>query len=251
VDSAEVFWQGFRLLPGWSLMPIDVKICGLSTGASVAAAVAGGATHIGFIFFPKSPRNVSAEQARDLVLLAGGGARSVAVTVDANDVMLDGIVAVMRPDMLQLHGSETPARVAEVKARFGLPVMKALSVRHRRDLDKVVPYIGIADRFLLDAKPPSGSELPGGNGISFDWTLLDHLDRSVDYMLSGGVNAGNVADAIALTGASGVDVSSGVESAPGKKDPERIAEFLRKARAPGQKRRDIRTPERGEQGRTA
>jgi phosphoribosylanthranilate isomerase len=232
-------------------MALDIKICGLSEPTSLEAALKGGATHVGFIFFPKSPRNVTAEQARDLVLLAGRRARSVAVSVDASDATLDGIVAIMRPDMLQLHGSETPARVAELKARFGLPVMKALSVRHRHDLERLAPYVGVADRFLLDAKPPSGSELPGGNGISFDWTLLDQLDRDIDYMLSGGVNAGNVADAIALTGASGVDVSSGVESAPGRKDPERIAEFLRKARATAQVRRGINAPEQGEQGRVA
>ena len=211
-------------------MPIDVKICGLSTTDSVESAVAGGATHIGFIFFPKSPRNVTPQSAASLARLAGPNVRTVAVTVDAANADLDSIVSIMRPGMLQLHGSETPERVAEVRSRFRLPVMKALSIREKGDLARALPYIGVADRFLLDAKPPPGALLPGGNGIAFDWSLLDALDRRVDYMLSGGVDAGNVVNAIASTGASGVDVSSGVESSPGTKDAGKIAEFLARVR---------------------
>jgi phosphoribosylanthranilate isomerase len=145
----------------------------------------------------------------------------------------------MRQDILQLHGSETPARVAELKARHGLPVMKALSIREKGDLARALPYIGIADRFLLDAKPPPGALLPGGNGITFDWSLLEALDRRVDYMLSGGVDAGNVVNAIASTGASGVDVSSGVESSPGIKDAGKIAEFLARVRLADRTRANV------------
>ena len=156
---------------------LDIKICGLKTEAALAAALAGGATHVGFIFFPKSPRNIDPVEAGLLREAARGRAKAVAVTVDADDVALDAIVAAMSPDMLQLHGNETPERVAEVKARYGLPVMKAFSVREASDLDAIGPYRGIADRFLFDAKPPAGSELPGGNGVSFDWRLLHGLDR--------------------------------------------------------------------------
>jgi phosphoribosylanthranilate isomerase len=217
-------------------MTLDIKICGLSEPSTLEAALQGGASHVGFIFFPKSPRNVSLEQAGELVRRVGGRARSVAVSVDAGDELLDALIAVVRPDILQLHGSETPARVAAVKGRYGIPVMKAISVRHRQDLDDLTPYIRIADRFLLDAKPPKESELPGGNGVSFDWTVLESLDRGIDYMLSGGVNADNVANAIASTRASGVDVSSGVESSPGVKDAGRIAEFLALARSADENR---------------
>jgi phosphoribosylanthranilate isomerase len=155
-----------------------------------------------------------------------GKAKIVAVTVDADSDLLDEIVSALSPDMLQLHGNENPERVLTVKAVYGLPVMKALSIRDADDLKRIEPYIGIADRFLLDAKPPAGSELPGGNGVSFDWRLLDALDEGVDYMLSGGLNAGNIGEALALTGAKAVDTSSGVESAPGVKDLKRMEEFF-------------------------
>ncbi len=181
---------------------------------------------VGFIFFAKSPRNVSVAQAAHLRQAAVGRAKAVAVTVDASDDALDVIVSGMKPDMLQLHGHETPERVREVRARFGLPVMKVVSVRERADLDQIASYMGIADTFLLDAKAPKGSELPGGNGVSFDWTLLSALDPRLDYMLSGGLNADNVAAALALTHAPGLDVSSGVESAPGIKDIDLIGKFF-------------------------
>jgi phosphoribosylanthranilate isomerase len=203
-----------------------VKICGLSTPETVAAALDNCAEMVGFIFFPKSPRNVSIEQAARLRRAAIGRSKAVAVTVDAADEALDELVRTMQPDILQLHGSETPERVAAVKVRYGLPVIKALSIRDAADLDKIAPYIGIADKFLLDAKAPKGSELPGGNGVSFDWSLLAALDPSLDYMLSGGVNAGNISEALAITHAPGLDLSSGVESAPGVKSVKLINEFF-------------------------
>jgi phosphoribosylanthranilate isomerase len=212
-----------------------IKICGLSTPETVAAALDNGACMTGFIFFPKSPRNVSVEQAALLRQAAHGRAKAVAVSVDASDVALDEIVTGMKPDILQLHGHEPPERVRAVKARFGLPVMKAISIRERADLDQIAPYIGIADRFLLDAKAPKGSELPGGNGVSFDWTLLSALDPGLDYMLSGGLNAGNAAEALRITHAPGLDVSSGVESAPGVKGIALIEEFFAAVSAAGEK----------------
>ncbi|MEZ5783617.1 MAG: phosphoribosylanthranilate isomerase [Rhizobiaceae bacterium] len=210
---------------------MDIKICGLKTDEAVAAALAGGATHIGFIFFQKSPRNLDPEEAGRLRQAARGKAAAVAVTVDADDAFLDHIVEAMQPDMLQLHGKETPDRVAEVKARYALPVMKAFSVSSVADLEKIGPYLGIADRFLFDAKPPKGSELPGGNGVSFDWEILNALPAQTDYLLSGGLNAENVGDAIRLANPPGLDISSGVESAPGVKDTALIEAFFRAARA--------------------
>ena len=210
---------------------MDIKICGLKTDDAVAAALAGGATHVGFIFFPKSPRNLEPEEAGRLRQAARGKAAAVAVTVDADDAFLDRIVEAMQPDMLQLHGKETPERVAEVKARYALPVMKAFSVSAVADLEKIGPYLGIADRFLFDAKPPKGSELPGGNGVSFDWEILNALPAQTDYLLSGGLNAENVGDAIRLANPPGLDISSGVESAPGVKDTALIETFFRAARA--------------------
>jgi phosphoribosylanthranilate isomerase len=212
-----------------------IKICGLSTPDTVAAALDKGADMIGFIFFPKSPRHVSVVQAALLRQAATGRAKAVAVSVDASDAALDAIVSEMKPDMLQLHGHETPERVRTVKARFCLPVMKAISIRERADFAQIAPYIGIADKFLLDAKAPKGSELPGGNGVSFDWTLLSALDPGLDYMLSGGLNAGNVAEALRISHAPGLDVSSGVESAPGVKDIVLIEEFFAAVAAVGEK----------------
>jgi len=212
-------------------MPLDIKICGLSTPETVAAALDAGATHIGFIFFAKSPRNVTPELAGQLRQPAQGRAKAVAVTVDADDSFLDDIVAEMQPDTLQLHGHESPERVAEVKARYKLPVMKAFSISTAADLEKIKAHVGIADHFLFDAKPPKGSDLPGGNGVSFDWTLLQNLDPTIDYMLSGGLNAQNIGEALRLANPPGIDISSGVESAPGVKDVNTIASFLEAVRA--------------------
>jgi len=213
-------------------MALDIKICGLKTEEAVDAALDGSANHIGFIFFEKSPRHVEAEVARDLSVRARQRlAIPVAVTVDADDATLADIVATVEPGMLQLHGKESPTRVADVRAKFGLPVMKAFSIREAADLDAIEPYYGIADRFLFDAKPPANSALPGGNGVSFDWSLLAALDGKVNYMLSGGLDPENVAEALAVSGARALDVSSGVESAPGVKDINRIAAFLKAAQA--------------------
>ncbi|MER9304069.1 phosphoribosylanthranilate isomerase [Mesorhizobium sp. M0293] len=212
-------------------MALDIKICGLKTDGAMAAALAGGASHVGFIFFPKSPRYVQPAEAGRLREAARGKAKAVAVTVDAGDVFLDEIVAKMQPDMLQLHGAETPERVAEVKASYGLPVMKALPLSVAADLERIKPFIGVADRFLFDAKPPKGSELPGGNGVAFDWRVLVGLDAGVDYMLSGGLNAANIGEALQLANPPGIDISSGVESAPGVKDPALIEQFFRAVRA--------------------
>lgn len=212
-------------------MALDIKICGLKTDKAMAAALAGGASHVGFIFFAKSPRYVEPAEAGRLREAARGKAMAVAVTVDASDAFLDHIIAKMQPDMLQLHGAETPGRVAELKARYGLPVMKALPLGEAADLDRIKPFIGISDRFLFDAKPPKGSELPGGNGVAFDWRILAGLDGGVDYMLSGGLNAANIGDALRLANPPGIDISSGVESAPGIKDPALIEQFFRAVRA--------------------
>lgn len=207
-------------------MKPDIKICGLKTPEAVERAVARGASHIGFIFFAKSPRNIEPDLAGQLADAVRGRAKIVAVTVDADPDDLDEIVALLRPDILQLHGKESPERVLEVRAMYGLPVMKAFSVREATDLERIDPYIGIVERFLFDAKPPVGSELPGGNGVSFDWRLMQSLDASVDYMLSGGLNKDNVGEALQVTRAPGLDVSSGVESAPGVKDLAMIDAFF-------------------------
>jgi phosphoribosylanthranilate isomerase len=210
-------------------MPIDIKICGLKTAAALDAALFGGASHVGFIFFPKSPRNIAPQEAGRLREAALGRAKAVAVTVDADDALLDAIVAAMAPDMLQLHGKESPARVAEVKARYGLPAMKALSVSEAADVTAAEAYRGVADRMLFDARPPKGAELPGGNGVPFDWRILDGYRG--DYFLSGGLTPENVGAAIRLLEPPGLDVSSGVESAPGVKDAELIAAFFAAVRA--------------------
>ena len=198
---------------------------------AVNAVIAGAATHAGFIFFEKSPRHLSVDEARDLALQAKrGGLKTVAVTVDADDRYLDDIVKVMRPDILQLHGRETPERAAKVKSNYGLPVMKAIAISEALDLQKLEPFQGIADRFLLDAKPPKNAVLPGGNAVSFDWNLVADLGTSIDYLLAGGLDADNVRQAILVANPPGLDISSGVESAPGVKDIVMIAAFLKAAR---------------------
>ncbi|OWZ89646.1 N-(5'-phosphoribosyl)anthranilate isomerase [Sinorhizobium sp. LM21] len=211
-------------------MKTQVKICGLKTAEAAERAVALGASHVGFIFFPKSPRNIEPDDAGRIADRIRGQAKIVAVTVNADNDELDEIVSALNPDILQLHGSEDAERLLTVKAMYGLPVMKALSVCEASDLEKIDAYIGIADRFLFDAKPPKGSDLPGGNGVSFDWKLLDALDGSVDYMLSGGLNADNIGEAMAQTSARAIDISSGVESAPGVKDLKLMESFFNAVR---------------------
>ena len=212
-------------------MSVSVKICGLKSEDMIDAAIQGGASHVGFIFFAKSPRNLAPEAAAKLAAHARGRAKTVAVSVNAEDGALDTIVSTVEPDILQLHGSESPQRVTEIKRRHGLPVMKAFALRQQGDLDRIEPYRGVADSFLFDAKPPEGSELPGGNGVAFDWRILSRLDGDVDYMLSGGLNAQNVGSALAQTHAGAIDISSGVESAPGVKDVGLIEEFFEAVRA--------------------
>ena len=206
-----------------------VKICGLSTADTLDAAISAGAGYVGFVFFEKSPRNVSVEAARDLAIEVPPGIAKVALTVDASDATLERITDVVPLDMLQLHGSETPERVAEVRAEFSLPVMKAIGISNADDVAKIDLYAPVADQLLVDAKPPKGGELPGGNGLSFDWRLIANRRWSKPWMLAGGLTPDNVAEAIALTGARQVDVSSGVENAPGQKDNELIASFLANA----------------------
>ena len=205
---------------------VRVKICGLCTEADVAATAAAGATYAGFVFFAKSPRNLTIAEAHSLALAAPEGLCKVALTVDADDAALDALVEGVPLDMLQLHGHESPARVAEVKARYGLPVMKAMGLAEEGDLADLIEMSLAADQLLIDAKPPSGAGLPGGNGLAFDWRLLVGLRWLKPWMLAGGLTAENVAEAVRLTGARQVDVSSGVESAPGVKDAGRIAAFV-------------------------
>lgn len=207
-------------------MKPDIKICGLKTAETVDRVVARGATHIGFIFFEKSPRYIEPDLAGALADRVRGKVLIVAVVVDPDNDDLDEIMTLVRPDILQLHGHESPERVLTIKALYNVIVMKAFSVRDAEDLRRVEAYIGIADRFLFDAKAPKGSELPGGNGVAFDWSLMAWLDGRVDYMLSGGLNKDNVALALTSTKASGIDTSSGVETAPGVKDLTMIDEFF-------------------------
>lgn len=209
-------------------MKLTVKICGLSTEATLDAALAAGADMVGFVFFPPSPRYLTLERAGTLAARARGRAEIVALSVDMSERGLGEIVDMVRPDWLQLHGREDPERVAAIKKRFSRRVMKAIGVREAADLLTAQRYRGIADRILLDAKPPKDAVLPGGNGAAFDWTILDGFD--MPYLLSGGLDPQNVSLALKTTGARGVDVSSGVESAPGRKDPALIRAFIAAAR---------------------
>jgi len=212
-------------------MSLLVKICGLSTRETLEAALEAGADMVGFVFFPPSPRHLGLDVARGLgEALTRGGVR-VALTVDADDATLAGIVEVINPDILQLHGHESPARVADIKRKFSREVMKALPVARASDLAALPDYAAVADRILFDARPPKGATRPGGLGAVFDWRLLENLDLKLPFMVSGGLDAGNVADALRLTRAAGVDVSSGVERAPGVKDVGMIGEFIRAVRA--------------------
>jgi phosphoribosylanthranilate isomerase len=211
-------------------MTLIVKICGLSTPETLDVALDAGADMVGFVFFPQSPRNVSLEMARILGARVHGRAQKVALTVDADDAFIDEIVAALKPDMLQLHGVESTDHVGALRETFGLAVMKALPVAVQGDLDRVPRYAAVADRLLFDARAPREATRPGGLGKSFDWHLLENLDLKLPFMLSGGLDAGNVAEALRITRAPGVDVSSGVESAPGVKDLEKIRVFIQAAR---------------------
>lgn len=205
---------------------IRVKICGLRDAGGIDAAVAAGAAYVGFVFFPRSPRALSLPEAAALALRVPPGVAKVALTVDADDAMLDALTAAVPLDMLQLHGHESPARVAEVRASHGLPVMKAVGVGGAADLPALEAYGRVADQLLVDAKPPAGAALPGGNGLAFDWRLIAGRRWPVPWMLAGGLTPGNAGEAVRLTGARQLDVSSGVESAPGIKDAGLIRDFL-------------------------
>jgi phosphoribosylanthranilate isomerase len=212
-------------------MTLAVKICGLSTRETLDAALDGGADMVGFVFFPPSPRHLALDVARELGQRVKRRAIKVALTVNADDATLAGIVQVLQPDILQLHGHETAARVSEIKRTFGREVMKALPVESKTDLAALSSYAAVCDRILFDARPPKDATRPGGLGAVFDWHLLENLDIKLPFMVSGGLNAGNVADAVRITRAGGVDVSSGVERAPGIKDVDMIGDFIRAARA--------------------
>jgi phosphoribosylanthranilate isomerase len=212
-------------------MSLLVKICGLQTPEALDVALESGADLVGFVFFAPSPRNLDDAAARALGARVKGRAGKVALSVDADDAALAAIVEALKPDMLQLHGVETPERVTALRARFGLPVMKAIPVAERKDLARIELYKKIADRLIFDARAPREATRPGGLGTPFDWTLLKGVDPGIPYMLSGGLDAGNVAEALRITRAPGVDVSSGVERAPGEKDADKIRAFIRAARA--------------------
>jgi phosphoribosylanthranilate isomerase len=220
-------------------MTILVKICGLTTPDALDAALEAGADMVGFVFFPPSPRHLGFEAVRALGERVQGRAKKVALSVDANDSELAQLVAALKPDMLQLHGKETIERVSILRSRFGLPMMKAIPVEQKSDLSPVREYARVADRILFDARAPRDATRPGGLGKPFDWRLLENIDIGVPFMLSGGLDAGNVAEAIAITGAPGVDVSSGVERKPGEKDPDRIRAFVQAVRS-AQDRADAR-----------
>lgn len=214
-----------------------VKICGMTSPAAVAHAAREGASYVGLVFYPPSPRSLDFARAREIAAAAPAEVTRVALVVDAEDAFLEALVEAVPVDMLQLHGAETPERVAEVRARFGLPVMKAVGIRDEDDLARIPAFEAVADQLLIDARPPRGSKaeggeyLPGGNALSFDWRLIAGRRWTGPWMLAGGLTPANVADAVRLTGAERLDVSSGVESAPGVKDLDRISVFLRAALA--------------------
>jgi phosphoribosylanthranilate isomerase len=212
-------------------MSLIVKICGLSTPEALDAALEASADMVGFVFFPPSPRHVAFDAAQAIGHRVRDRAAKVALTVDADNAFLDAVVEALQPDILQLHGKEPPARVAELKRRFGLPAMKAIAVETRADIKFIAEFTAVADRLLFDARAPREATRPGGLGKAFDWHLLENLDAGLPFMLSGGLDAGNVGEALRITRTAGVDVSSGVERAPGEKDPDKIRAFVRAARA--------------------
>ena len=213
-------------------MSVDAKICGINSDAAMDAALDGGARYVGLVFFARSPRNVDLATAARLSARARGRATIVALVVDPDDRQLADIVGQVSPDMIQLHGRETPERTAEIVKLIKRPVMKAIPVASARDADRALQFSSVADLILFDAKPPVGpGSLPGGNGVAFDWNLIASVKDRVPFMLSGGLTPGNVADAIRQTGAHSVDVSSGVEVSPGVKSPELIRHFLQAVKA--------------------
>ena len=212
-------------------MTVEVKICGLTTPAAMQAALDAGADYVGLVFFEKSPRNVSLELAAELSDLARDRAKIVALVVDASDDLIDQIMPWIAPDIIQLHGSETPTRAAEIKRRTGARIMKVIKVGTAADAAHALDFTGIVDLILFDTKPPKDATRPGGNGVAFDWRALDDVKGKVPYMLSGGLTPETVAAAIRATGATRVDVSSGVEASPGEKDAALIRTFIANAKA--------------------
>ncbi len=211
-------------------MQTSIKICGISTADTLEVALEAGADMVGFVFFEPSPRHVEIDAARALAAQVAGRARKVALSVDADDATLQAIVEALQPDMLQLHGAEPPERLQALRHRFGLPLIKALPVGSAADLAAAAAYTGIADWLLFDARAPKDATRPGGLGRPFDWTLLKALDQGIPFMLSGGLDPSNVGQALDVTGALAVDVSSGVENVPGVKDPLKIRRFIRAVR---------------------
>ena len=212
-------------------MSLIVKICGLSTPEPLDAALDAGADMVGFVFFPPSPRHLQFDVARALAARVRGRAQKVALTVDADEAFLQSIVEALRPDIVQLHGSESASQIQAIRRKFGLPVMKAVPIAVKDDLARIASYAAVADRLLFDARAPREATRPGGLGNTFDWHLLRDVQPRVPFMLSGGLDAGNVGEALRITRASAVDVSSGVERAPGVKDIDKIKAFVRAARS--------------------
>jgi phosphoribosylanthranilate isomerase len=212
-------------------MSLIVKICGLSTPRALDAALEAGADMVGFVFFPPSPRHLQFDAARALGQRVHGRAQKVALTVDADEAFLQSVVEALHPDIMQLHGSESAAQIAAIRRKFGLPVMKAVPIAVKDDLARIGAYAGVVDRLLFDACPPRDATRPGGLGNTFDWHLLKNVRPGVPFMLSGGLDATNIGEALRITRATGIDVSSGVERAPGVKDVDKIIAFVRAARS--------------------
>jgi phosphoribosylanthranilate isomerase len=222
--------RGWRHYMSAATMTTKVKICGLKTGSALEAAIAAGADYVGLVFFPRSPRNVTPEVAKALADKARGRAKIVALTVDPDDALIETVMASAAPDIIQLHGAEAPERVAEIRRRWGRQVMKVITVETAADARAALDYRGVADLILFDARAPAESTRPGGNGAPFDWHALAGTKDQVAYMLSGGLTPANVGEAVRITGAGIVDVSSGVESRPGEKDPDLIRRFIQAAK---------------------
>ncbi len=212
------------------MKPVEIKICGITSEEAMEAAVEAGADYVGLVFFPPSPRCVTPERAAELVEFLPADLVKVGLFVDPDDSTLDRVLSQVRLDLVQVHGRETPERLEQIRLEYGLPVMKVIPVSEAADLAAANPFLAVADRLLFDAKPPKGATLPGGNAVSFDWTLLQGRKWGLPWMLAGGLTPDNVAEAVRITGARAVDVSSGVESAPGIKDPARIRAFIKAAR---------------------
>ncbi|CCG41478.1 N-(5'-phosphoribosyl)anthranilate isomerase [Magnetospirillum molischianum DSM 120] len=211
-------------------MTVEVKICGITDEEAMEAAIEAGVDHVGLVFYPKSPRAVTPEQATELLSYLERPVSRVGLLVDPDDALLDAVVGGVRLDLLQLHGNESPERVEAIRLEYGVPVMKMIPLAGPDDLAAAEAYIGVADRLLFDARPPKTATLPGGNAVSFDWTLLTGRRWPLPWFLAGGLTPANVAEAIRVSGAKAVDVSSGVETAPGRKSPELIRAFIAAAR---------------------